>query len=204
LALNSGGTATFAGGSGTRFLTFTYVVAAGENNSDLDYASTVALTLNGGSIIDVNNNAALLTLASPGLAFSLGANKNIVIDTTPPAVTSVSSTTADGTYGVGDTITITITFNEAVTVKGKPKLALNSGGTAIFSGGSGTKTLTFTYLVGAGQNSSDLDYTGTKALTLNGGSIIDADGSGTAADLTLVAPGSAGSLGANKNIVIAT
>ena len=204
LALNSGGTANFTGGSGTSTLTFTYVVAAGQNSSHLDYTSTSALTLNGGSIIDSNKKAAQLTLASPGTAFSLGANKNIVIDTTAPAVTNVTSTTANGTYGVGATITISISFNEALTVTGKPQLALNSGGTANFTSGSGTNSLTFTYVVGAGQKSSDLDYTSAMALTLNGGSITDADGSGNAAKLTLAAPGAAGSLGANKNIVIST
>ena len=72
------------------------------------------------------------------------------------------------------------------------------------NGGSGTNTLTFTYVVGAGQESSHLDYIGTTALTLNGGSITDADGSGNAAKLALATPGTAGSLGANKNIVIST
>jgi hypothetical protein len=204
LALSSGGTANFTSGSGTSMLIFTYVVAAGQNSSHLDYTSTTALTLNGGSITDSNNHAAQLTLATPGTPFSLGANKNIVIDTTAPTVTNVTSTTANGTYGVGATITITISFSEAVTVTGTPQLALNSGGTAQFTSGSGTNTLTFTYVVAAGQNSSRLDYTSTTALTLNGGTITDADGSGNAANLTLGAPGAAGSLGANKNIVIKT
>ena len=52
LALNagSGATANYTGGSGTSTLTFTYTVAAGQSSSDLDYASTAALTLNGGTI----------------------------------------------------------------------------------------------------------------------------------------------------------
>ena len=45
LTLNAGGgaVATYTGGSGTSTLTFTYAVAAGQNSSDLDYASTAAL-----------------------------------------------------------------------------------------------------------------------------------------------------------------
>ncbi len=202
LALNSGGTANFSSGSGTSTLTFTYVVAAGQNSSRLDYTTTTALTLNGGTIADSANNAAVLTLASPGAAGSLGANTNIVINTTAPAVTNVTSTTANGTYGVGATITITVGFSEAVIVTGTPHLALNSGGTANFSSGSGTSTLTFTYVVAAGQNSSRLDYTTTTALTLNGGTIEDS--ANNAAVLTLPAPGAAGSLSANSNIVIDT
>jgi FKBP-type peptidyl-prolyl cis-trans isomerase len=47
----------------------------------------------------------------------------------------------------------------------------------------------------------DLDYASVNALTLNGGTIVD-QASNQAANLTLPAPGAAGSLGANKNIVI--
>ena len=52
LALNSGGTASYASGSGTSTLTFTYTVAAGQNANPLDEASTTALALNGGTIDD--------------------------------------------------------------------------------------------------------------------------------------------------------
>ena len=120
-----------------------------------------------------NPNAAVLTLPAPGSAGSIGGTKSIVIDTTAPTVTAVTSTTANGTYGVGSVITITVGWSEPVVVTGTPQLALNSGGTASYSSGSGTSTLTFTYTVAAGQNSSKLDYTSTSALTLNGGTIFD-------------------------------
>jgi len=201
LALNSGGTASYSSGSGTDTLTFSYTVAAGQNSADLDYTSTTALSLNGGTIKDASNTNAVLTLPAPGAAGSLGANKAIVIDTTAPSVTDVSSTTTNGTYGVGAVISITVDFNKSVTVTGTPQLALNSGGTASYSSGSGTNTLTFTYTVAAGQNSADLDYTSTSALSLNGGTITGASGN---AILTLPAPGATGSLGANKDIVIDT
>ena len=42
------------------------------NKADLDYTSTGALTLNGGTIADLAGNTATLTLASPGAAGSLG------------------------------------------------------------------------------------------------------------------------------------
>src|SRR5262249_54523806 len=122
------------------------------------------------------------------------------IDKTAPTVTSVTSTTANGTYGVGAAIAITVTFNGTVNVTGTPQLGLNSGGTANYSSGSGTATLTFNYAVAAGQLSADLDYVSTTALTLNGGTIRDPALNN--ADLTLPTPGAAGSLGFNKNIVI--
>ena len=73
LALNagSGAVANYSSGSGTATLTFTYTVAAGQIRSDLDYASTAALALNGGTIQDAAGNAAVLTLPatqSDGLA----------------------------------------------------------------------------------------------------------------------------------------
>jgi len=202
LALNSGGTASYASGSGASTLTFVYTVAAGQNSARLDYTSTAALTLNGGTITDTAKNAASLTLPSPGAAGSLAANKNIVIDTVSPVVTNVSSTTANGTYGVGSVISVTVTFSSTVVVTGTPLLALNSGGTASYASGSGTSTLTFVYTVAAGQNSARLDYTSTTALTLNGGTITDT--AKNAASLTLPSPGATGSLGANKSIVINT
>ena len=103
---------------------------------------------------------------------------------------------------MGTAIPITVTFNEPVTVTGTPQLALNagSGAVAIYTGGSGTSALTFTYTVAAGDNSSDLDYASTTALALNGGSIQDA--AGNAAVLTLPTIGTDGL--ATQNITINT
>jgi hypothetical protein len=176
LTLADGGTAKYSSGTGTTTLTFTYTVAAGQNTTDLDYASTAALLLNGGSIKGLTGNA--VNIALPPTGTDGLATKEIVVDTTPPTVTAVSSTIAAGTYGVGTAIPITVTFSEAVKVTGKPKLALDagSGAAAIYTGGSGTSTLTFTYKVAAKQNTADLDYSSTTALTLNLGSIKDLAG----------------------------
>jgi hypothetical protein len=202
LALNSGGTVSYASGSGTTTLTFNYTVAAGDSSPDLDYTSTNALTLNGGSITDqVVGGPANLTLPAPGAAGSLGANKNIVIDAVAATVANVTSPTANGTYGIGAVINVTVQFTKAVTVTGTPQLALNSGGTASYTSGSGTTTLTFTYSVAAGNSTGDLDEASAGALTLNGGSI---QAAGQSATLTLPTPGTSGSLGANKSIVIDT
>lgn len=120
----------------------------------------------------------------------------------PTRVTNVTSNTADGAYRFGANVSVKVEFSEPVVVTGTPQLALNSGATVNYSFGSGTSTLIFIYTVAAGQNSADLDYTSASSLTLNGGTITD--GASTAADLTLPAPGTAGSLGANQDIVIDT
>src|SRR5439155_187276 len=90
LALNSGGSASYVSGSGTSTLGLDYTVAPGENAADLDYSATTALTA--GTITDAAGNSATRTLAAPGSAGSLADAKNIVVDTTAPTVTDVTST----------------------------------------------------------------------------------------------------------------
>ncbi|MEG0001447.1 Ig-like domain-containing protein, partial [Comamonas sp.] len=193
-------TINFASGSGTSTLTFSYTVQAGDTSADLDYLATSALALNGGTISDAAGNAATLTLPFPGAANSLGANKNIVIDGVVPTVSSVNSSSANGTYKIGDAISVQVNFSEVVTVNGTPQLTLETGRTINYTSGSGSSALTFSYTVQAGDSSADLDYLATSALALNGGTIRDA--AGNAATLTLPFPGAANSLGANNAIVI--
>ncbi len=195
----------YAGGSGSDTLTFTYTVASGQNSADLDYVSINALSLNGGTIRDAIGNNAALTLAAPGAAGSLAANKAIVVDTAVPSVSSVTSSTADGSYKTADQISIQVVFSKIVNVTGTPQLTLETGASntsGSYSGGSGTTSLTFTYTVVAGDFSNDLDYISTSALSLGGGTIKDA--AENDAILTLPAPGASGSLGANKNIQVDT
>ncbi|MEB3356695.1 MAG: Ig-like domain-containing protein [Synechococcales bacterium] len=120
----------------------------------------------------------------------------------------VDSTTGDGAYGIGQTITITVTFSDTVIVStagGTPTLTLETGsvdGTAVYVGGSGTSTLTFEYTIAAGENSSDLNYGSSSALSLNGATITDS--SGDSVDLGLPIPGQLGSLANNRAIVVDT
>ncbi|SBV37492.1 exported hypothetical protein [uncultured Stenotrophomonas sp.] len=196
-------TVNYASGSGTSALTFNYTVQAGDTSADLDYVSTTALALNNATLRDAASNNATLTLPAPGAANSLGANKNLVIDGVVPTVTSVNSSTANGTYKVGDTIALQVNFSEAVTVTGTPQLTLETGTSdrpANYASGTGSSTLTFNYTVQPGDSSADLDYVGTTALALNDGTLRDA--AGNTAVLTLASPGAANSLGANRNIVI--
>lgn len=135
----------------------------------------------------------------------IGGTGNDLTLTTPiaPTITNVSSSTANGTYKIGDVITINVQFDSAVNVTGTPTLTLETGATdrvLSYVSGSGTNTLSFSYTVQAGDISADLDYVSSSALSLNGGSI--RDGANQAAVLTLAAPGATGSLGANKALVV--
>ena len=71
-------------------------------------------------------------------------------------------------------------MSEVVTVAGGvPTLSLNNGGTASYTGGSGSNALTFSYTVGAGEDTSDLAVT---SFNLNGATVSDA--AGNSADLS--------------------
>jgi hypothetical protein len=188
LTLNDGGTATYTGGSGTGALTFTYTVAAGQNTPDL---AVTALNFNGATIKDAAGNTAVVTGAATNPAGTLQ------IDTTASTVSSVTTSgtgisSGGGTVGVGTVVTLTVNFNENVVVTttgGTPTLTLNDGGTATYSGGSGSSALTFNYTVAAGQNTPDLTVT---ALNLNGGTIKDV--AGNTAVVTGAATNPAGTL----------
>ena len=128
------------------------------------------------------------------------------IDTIAPSVALLNSPLANGTYGLGATIPVAVQFSEDVyvnTAGGLPRLRLETGiidRYAIYSGGTGSNLLTFSYTVQAGDASTDLDHHSSSALELNGGTI--QDGAGNTALLTLAAPGTTGSLAAIKNLVI--
>jgi len=138
-----------------------------------------------------------------GVEADIGGKMQIVRDTAAPAVSGVSSSKTNGTYGVGEVIALQVTFSKAVTVTGTPQLTIETGTTdrvIPYASGTGTSILTFNYTVQAGDVSPDLDYTSTSALALNGGTIKSL--AGVDAVLTLPAPGATGSLGANKALVI--
>ena len=48
-------------------------------------------------------------------------------DTNSPDVLSVTSSTTDGTYNIGDVVAVNVKFDEVVTVTGTPQLTLETG-----------------------------------------------------------------------------
>ena len=104
-------------------------------------------------------------------------------------------------------ITITLGFSKAVNVTGTPTLALNTtggpAGSASYTSGTGTNTLSFTYTVAAGQSANPLDAASTAALV---GTITDTVPNEPNAAVLTVVTGSAnaGALANAKNIVINT
>ena len=95
-----------------RIVNFRYTVTSGDTSLDLDYSSTSALTLNGGSIQTSALDDALLTLPVPTTSGSLSYNKdiqihmvsvsadiniplNIEVDGTGTSTAPISSTSSD-------------------------------------------------------------------------------------------------------------
>jgi hypothetical protein len=178
LILNDSSSASYTGGSGTTALTFSYTVAAGQNTPDLSISS---FNLNGATVKDAAGNTADLSGAT-----NYNPAGTLQIDTIAPSVSSIVASGAgitggNGVLGTGSTVTLTVNFSEPVTVDttgGAPMLTLNDGGTATYGGGSGSTALTFSYIVAAGQNTSDLTIS---SFNLNGATVKDA--AGNAADL---------------------
>jgi beta-glucanase (GH16 family) len=173
LSLNDGGTATYVGGSGTSSLTFRTTVASTDSSTSALAITGVNLP-SGASIKDAGGVAANLSGAVKTFT-------GLQVDPTLPAVTQATASPATGVEHAGDTVTLTLGFNEAVNVTGTPTLSLNDGGTATYVGGSGTTSLTFrTTVASTDSDTSALAITG---VNLPSGAGIK-DASGTAANLS--------------------
>ena len=190
--------ATAVSVSGTSVtLTVTNVIAN-------DATVTVGYTQNSTSSSQMKDTAgnAVATL-------STAKSVTVTNDATAPTISSVTSSSTDATYKIGDIVNVQTVFSEAVTVttaSGTPQLTLETGTSdraVSYSSGSGTDTLVFAYTVQSSDVSSDLDYKGTTSLALNNGTIKDL--AGNTATITLNDPAAAGttnSLADSKAIVI--
>ncbi|MGI4799110.1 MAG: hypothetical protein ACRYG8_34745 [Janthinobacterium lividum] len=170
LALNDGGTATYdpAASSGNT-LAFRYTVAAGENTADL---AVVGASLNGATVAGANGVPLDLAGAAVNPAGVLQ------VDTTAPAVTTVSVMPGTGTLQSGELIGVGVGTSEGVTVSGgTPTLSLSNGGTATYDPAASTPTmLVFTGMAPTDGSAAGLLVTGVQ---LNGSTISDPAGNST-------------------------
>jgi beta-glucanase (GH16 family) len=172
IALNDGGIASYVSGSGSKALVFSYTVAPGQSTADLALAASNAIVLNGATIHGVAGNNAVLTGAN-----GYAPTGTLQIDTVAPTISTIATSPASGQLAAGNTVTLTVTFSEAVTVAGgTPTIALNDGGAAKYVSGSGSNALVFSYTVAAGQNTTDLALAASNAIALSGATIRDKAG----------------------------
>ena len=169
LSFNDGGTAVYdAANSSSTTLAFDYT----PGQISVTELNVTSVNLNGATIQDGDgNNADFSSLIGLPIAIL-------------PVVNSVSVSTNNNAteIGTGQVATIAVTVSEVVTVTGVPTLQLNDNEVATYQSGSGTDTLTFTYTVQAGDNTSDLLVTGLNLPT--GTSIEDQAGNSLAGNFT--------------------
>lgn len=162
--------ANYESGSLANEIVFAYIVAIGDVSPDLEYNSINALELNSGTIQRHSGTAitnADIFLPTPGAFGSLSYTSNVIIDSTPPAVISVSVNVTDGTYREGEVLAITIEFSLPVDILNMPVLLMDVGQIeryAMYQGGSGTTKIEMHFIVDAVDSSGDLDYDGIHAL----------------------------------------
>ena len=146
--------------------TGTYTVQAGDASGDLTAAS-VSTT---GQIEDAAGNL----MDSFTIGTNLAASKALVIETTPPTVTNITSTTNNGTYGVAANVNVTITFSEAVTLSGagaKLTVTLETGAadaSVEITSVSNSTTASGTYTVAVDHTTAGADLEAKAAPTLAG------------------------------------
>ena len=200
--------AAYASGSGTNSLTFTHTVVEPNYSTQGIAVLENSLELNGGTISFSSGHAAFLShtglahdanhkvdwqtepepgggptgTSDPGGAS--GDSGSEQEESAPVSVSgaAVASSPALGdTYGNGETISIILTFSDAVDVTGSPRLKLDLDSAdwgeqwAAYASGSGTATLTFTYIVVEPNISTQGIAVLVNTLELNGGTI-QADG----------------------------
>ena len=149
-----------ADGNGASYDSFTFKVNDGEDDSVAVYT----MTMNVDSVPDVT----------------------VVEVTSKPRLGTGSP---KDTYGAGDPIQVTVTFDEEVTVTGSPVLSLEVGSNSQsmeYSGGSGTTALQFSLVVTASDSDSDGVSINANALNLEAGVSIE-NSAGKAADVSFAA-----------------
>ena len=140
---------------------------------DAPTANVVLLETLNGAMDQENSAGNWYSETTPNDSWTQIANPNPA-----PVVSTITTSPGSGDLTVGATVTLTVTFNSAVTVAGgTPTLALNDGGVATYVSGSGSSALVFKYTVAAGQNIADLTSAASSAITLNGATIRGTSGS---------------------------
>ena len=159
--------AWYASGSGTADLVFAYTVQSGDvDTNGVSLCSDTSLhrtcggiTKNGGTIMATADDTTV-PLNYPGMsdqaAHGIGGPQVI-------GVAMQSAPASGDSYAAGETVTVRLTFAEAVDVTGTPFVYLNVGGAvrkAVFTSGSGSANLDFAYTVAA----ADFDANGVRRL----------------------------------------
>lgn len=163
LALNNGGRAGYAGGSGSQVLTFAYTVGPGD--TAVGALQATMFDFGSGTIASTSGD-------HPQATSGAMAQSGPGVDPIAPVVVGFQDLPTANVLGVGQAVTFSLQFSKAVTVDASTALYLGNGASAAYLAGSGSTTVQFRYVVGAGDGA-------TPSLTISGiggGAITDAAG----------------------------
>ena len=205
IKLDSTGKNAVWSSSGNNLL-LSYTVQPGDSGSISVDAAALKTAL-GSAISDTAGNAVTLGgSAWNSGSFSTPPNPAITVDAAAPTVSGIrfdsKSDTTHSALNVGDSVDVAVTFSEAVSISGNPRIALTIGsGTANASYISGdarnngfSSTKYFRYTVQAGDTDANGLSIAANALTLNGGNISDSAGNAAALTHALVVDNNAFSI----------
>jgi hypothetical protein len=167
--------ATYASGTGTNSLVFTYAIIGGDSGSWT--AIGASITLNSGTMKDTNDGTTNAVLTGVGALFA--STSAYSVDNTAPTVGDVVIY-GGAKFTTGNVIRFKVPFSEAVTVTGTPLLdfdinTVDRTAAYVETSASGTDVF-FEYTVVGGDSciATEFDLTGT--ITLSGGTILNASG----------------------------
>jgi len=179
-------TATYLSGSGTPALTFQYTVGARDNASAVTLGQRFVLSSRnsitaGAESLPANLPAGIAGAPAPGVR----------LDAAAPNLVGRVGVPGSGTYRIGQSLDFVVRFSEAVIVNGTPQIGLTgltAARQATYLSGSGTQSLTFRYVVQAGDALGRNKSLGlAKSISLPAGASI-ADEAGNRAAVRISAP----------------
>src|SRR6266404_142776 len=163
--ISVGANSSVKAGNGTDSIT------AGANSTVIAGNGNDTITVGDGSSVKAGNGADTITAGSnatitagngadtitAGAGSTVTQKGSLVATITSIVAAGAGITNGNGDLNAGKTVALTVNFDKSVVVNtsgGSPVLLLNDGGTATYSGGSGTAALVFTYTVAAGQKTT--------------------------------------------------
>ncbi len=153
-SLSSGKVMTTSAGFSEDTLSLTYTIEPGDSATGLRI-DDLELSSGAAKLLDAAGNSANISTISSNLT----PGSSINVDGDYPTITGVTTTTPNDTYGIGDTIEITIEFSELVTMpSGNFNVDLNSsvGDNFYFSTISNVSSATKNYVVTASDDITGL------------------------------------------------
>ncbi len=156
VTLNSGAVVQFDPDGPVDTFTAPYIIQDGDTTG-VDFLNATAVTVSNGTLRDADG--LLVVPAVP--SNNISATSEFHVDGIRPRISSVTSTTANGTYGEGATIDVTVNFTEPVNLAGgNLEVTLDTGVTVNIAPFGPASSALGTYVVASGHTSADLDVTG--------------------------------------------